>query len=81
MLWQEARATFRLTIGPNAKSYSVCKFFDMYFFLLQVDFNSMTMSRPQRGAIRRLFEPALWLNYTSSDHYHSFYCKMHRIQV
>lgn len=58
-----------------------CKFFEIYFFSLQVDFNSMKMTRPQRGAIRRLFEPALWLNYTSSDHYHSFYCKMHRIQV
>jgi len=41
----------------------------------------MSMSRPYRGAIRRLFEPALWFNYTSSDHYHSLHCKMHHIQV
>ncbi|KAL9969256.1 hypothetical protein ACROYT_G021452 [Oculina patagonica] len=47
----------------------------------EVNFNSMSMTRPYRGAIRRLFEPALWLNYTSSDHYHSLHCKMHRIQI
>lgn len=41
----------------------------------------MTMSRPYKGAIRRLFEPALWINYSSSGSYHSLHCKMHHIQV
>lgn len=55
---------------------------ESYFdFFIQVNFNSMTMSRPYNGAIRRLFEPALWINYTSSDSYHSLHCKMHHIQV
>lgn len=46
-----------------------------------VDFNKMTMIRPHRGAIRRLFEPAVWFNYTSSDHYHSLYFKTYKVQI
>lgn len=41
----------------------------------------MKMIRPHRGAIRRLFEPAVWFNYTSSDHYHSLYFKTYKVQV
>lgn len=48
---------------------------------VQVNLNSMTMTRPYSGTLQRLFEPALWLNYSRSDHYHSLHCRMHRIQV
>ncbi|XP_068698299.1 intermembrane lipid transfer protein VPS13C-like isoform X1 [Montipora foliosa] len=47
----------------------------------KVDFQSMTMTRPHTGAIRRLFEPAVWLNYKSSDHYYSLHCKMYKMQI
>ena len=41
----------------------------------------MEMLKPYMGALRRSYNPGLWLNYRTSKHHMSVHAKVQRIQV
>ena len=41
----------------------------------------MQMLKPYMGALRRSYNPGLWLNYRMSKHHKSLHAKVQRIQV
>jgi vacuolar protein sorting-associated protein 13A/C len=49
--------------------------------LLEADLHQMVMNKPFMGALRRVYNPALWLQYRQSTHYTYMHFKVHRLQV
>ena len=49
--------------------------------LLVADLEALHMSKPFMGALRRVYYPALWLQYRQSQHHTYLHTKIHRLQV
>ena len=50
-------------------------------FALQADLQHMEMKKPFIGALRRVYNPSLWVQYRQSQHHKYFHARVHRLQV
>ena len=86
----------RIMIKPDKRLYDwtrscplmyVWQFVTLHWYLtlciivLQVDFQHMRQLKPHRRAIRRTFQPGVWLQYKTSLHQTHLHAKINRVQV
>ena len=71
----------RQSILPFCFKYFLEAIHHAFFFPFQADLDKMQMLKPYMGALRRSYNPGLWLNYRTSRHHMSVHAKVQRIQV